>query len=97
MPRRALRTRSRKGKQVRTPGGRLVTHYFGEKPGSPRCGMCGRELHGVSTDGRASKSEKAVSRIYGGNLCPSCLRSAIFELSYSLWAEKTAPLTEARQ
>lgn len=90
MPRRALRTRSKKRKQVRTPGGRLVVHYVKERPGRPRCGICGKELHGISVE-RAPKSEKTVSRIYGGTLCASCLRSKIFEYAYSLWRE-AAPI-----
>ncbi|MEM1753923.1 MAG: 50S ribosomal protein L34e [Nitrososphaerota archaeon] len=96
LPRRALRTRSRKRKQVRTPGGRLVTHYFDERPGMPRCGVCGKPLHGIRVEkpSKTSKSERTISRIYGGNVCTSCLEDALVNYAYDLW---TAYETQASQ
>ncbi|MCS7136437.1 MAG: 50S ribosomal protein L34e [Nitrososphaerota archaeon] len=92
MPRRALRTRSRKRKQVRTPGGRLVTHYFEERPGTPRCGTCGKPLHGISIEkpSKTSKSERTVSRIYGGSVCTSCVKDALMDFAYDLWTKHEA-------
>ncbi|MCL7392114.1 MAG: 60S ribosomal protein L34 [Thaumarchaeota archaeon] len=96
LPRRALRTRSRKRKKVRTPGGRLVIHYFDERPGAPRCGICGKLLHGIRVESpsKTSKSERTVSRIYGGNVCASCLRNALTNFAYDLWTAHEAQVSQ---
>ncbi len=78
MPRPALRSRSLRRVKVRTPGGRLVVHYYRRKPNQARCALCGRPLAGVPV-GRPVEirniplSKKRPNRMFGGVLCPSCL------------------------
>lgn len=97
MPRRALRTRSRKRKKVRTPGGRLAIHYFDERPGAPSCGLCGKPLHGIRVEkpSKTSKSERTVSRAYGGTVCASCLREALVDAAYNLWTVRETQKNES--
>ncbi len=79
--------RSRSVKKVvkRTPGGRLVVHFKKKRAGYPKCAICKRELHGVAR-GRSSevrklpRSQRRVSRPYGGYLCSSCMRAEIKRL-----------------
>ncbi|RLE59349.1 MAG: 50S ribosomal protein L34e [Thermoprotei archaeon] len=79
MPRPAYRSRTIKRKVVRTPGGRLVVHYFRRKLNPPRCALCKKPLPGFPKmrlkDAR--KGHRPPTRIYGGFLCASCLRSLI--------------------
>ncbi|RLF09127.1 MAG: 50S ribosomal protein L34e [Thermoprotei archaeon] len=79
MPRPALRTRSRKRRYVKLPGGGLALHYKRERPGPARCAWCGAKLGGVPRLlpyelRRLAKSSRRPTRPYGGYLCPSCLR-----------------------
>ena len=87
MPRRALRTRSRKRKYVRTPGGRVVIHYEDEKRGFHRCARCGAIIHGIprEKDYKLSHSERTVERYYGGMLCQNCLEELIRMKVASEW------------
>ncbi|MBU4202021.1 MAG: 50S ribosomal protein L34e [Candidatus Altiarchaeota archaeon] len=76
------RSRSVKKRQVRTPGGRTVTHYKKKKPSKHSCGRCGKILPGVPSRIRSKaknmkKSEKIPSRIYAGNLCNECVDSLV--------------------
>ena len=64
------------------PGGREGVIYKRRTISPPRCAMCNTILSGFPkrTHGRirtASKTKKTVSRMYGGNLCPRCLRQLI--------------------
>lgn len=54
------RTRSVKKVSRRTPKGRVVTHYKGERAAPKRCGRCGKDV-----------SEKSV-KVYGSTLCGDC-------------------------
>ena len=78
MPRRYLRTRSRKRVSVRTPGGRVVIHYRDEKPDYPHCAICGEKLRGIPREKprRLTRTERKVSRPFGGNVCHKCLSMA---------------------
>ena len=74
------RTRSTKKKQVRTPGGRTVTHFGVGKSKQVKCGMCEKKLAGVATGTATemknmSKSKKVPAKPYAGTLCPACLDS----------------------
>ena len=66
----------------KTPGGRTVIHYRLRKPDKAICAICKKPLHGVPRD-RPSivrnmpKSQRTVSRPYGGNLCSRCMRQKI--------------------
>ena len=82
MPRRALRTRSLRRKYVRTPGGRIVLHYFKKRPNPAKCAICKKELHGVPRLRPAKlrqlpKSSKRPTRPYGGTICSTCLQKLI--------------------
>ena len=84
MPRRALRTRSKKRTKVRTPGSKVVDHYRRGPTSRPVCAACGRQILGVAKGKRSQLSKipgsrKRVSRTYGGVLCPTCLRERVEE------------------
>ena len=84
MPRPSLRSRTLRRIKKRIPGGASVIHYLRRNPSPARCAACGRPLHGVASK-RASgmkklaKSRKVPSRMFGGNLCPSCARERLKE------------------
>lgn len=83
MPRPMYRSRTLKRKKVRTPSGRVVTHYEKKRTGIPHCGECGAILGGVSRGLRSyqmqrlSKTKKRPERKFGGFLCPACTRDLI--------------------
>ena len=60
--------------QVRTPGGRTITHYRYKTHSKHICAICKQELHGKPR-GRPieirslSKSERKPERPFGGMLC----------------------------
>lgn len=76
MPRPSLRSRTTKRKLVRTPGGRLVIHVLPKKHDVPKCAICKRRLHGFHkmTAKEERKGHRPPGRIYGGYICPSCLK-----------------------
>jgi large subunit ribosomal protein L34e len=84
MPRPSLRSRTLRRIKKKLPGGASVIHYLKRNPSPARCAVCGRPLHGVA-GGRAvsikklAKSKKVPSRMFGGNLCPSCARERLKE------------------
>lgn len=85
MVRRALRSRRgfRRVKR-KTPGGKHVIRYERRKPSEAKCGSCGKKLAGVPRDRpigmkRLGKAQKRPERPFGGNLCPSCLKSMVKE------------------
>ena len=84
MPEPSRRTKSRKPRSLRLPGGTLQTHYKQERPGARQCSRCGREISGVprSVPSKVRKlpaSQRRVERIYGGQLCHGCLRDLLKE------------------
>ncbi len=86
MPRPSLRSRTLRRIKKRIPGGASVTHYLRRKPSPARCAVCGRPLHGVASERAAkmkkmAKSMKVPSRMFGGNLCPSCARERLKEMA----------------
>merc|ERR1712110_809991 len=75
-------TKSNKIKVVKTPGGKLTVHYRTKSAKGPRCGDCGIVLPGIAhlrpkEYSRIPKSEKSVSRAYGGSRCGGCVRQRI--------------------
>ena len=71
------RSRSKKRKNVRVPGGKTVMHYKAKKPSQHVCGRCKKILTGVpnavpSELAKLSKTEKVPERPYGGALCTEC-------------------------
>ncbi|MCF8885422.1 MAG: 50S ribosomal protein L34e [Nitrososphaerota archaeon] len=90
--RRALRTRSRKRKFVRTPGGRVAIHIVDEKKDFHHCARCGGIIHGIprEKDFKLSHSERTVERYYGGMLCQNCLEELIRDKVYLEWVQSGA-------
>jgi large subunit ribosomal protein L34e len=63
----------------KTPGARLVFHYFRKGPVKAKCAKCGTPLHGTPNKRaidmkRLSKTEKRPSRPFGGMYCSKCMR-----------------------
>ena len=86
MPRPSLRSRTLRRIKKRIPGGASVIHYLKRNPSPARCAVCKRPLHGVASKRaaqmkRLAKSKKVPSRIFGGNLCPSCARERLKEMA----------------
>ncbi len=80
------RFKSRTFKRIfkKTPGGKTVLRYLLRKPNKARCAKCGDVLKGVARERPTKmknmpKSQKTVSRPYGGNLCSKCMRETIKE------------------
>ncbi|MGQ9719953.1 MAG: 50S ribosomal protein L34e [Candidatus Jordarchaeum sp.] len=77
MPSPRYRSRSMIRRKVRTPGGKLVTHYSRRKANKPVCASCGAHLPGSwsqSTSNLKSKTQRRPERPYGGYLCSKCLK-----------------------
>ncbi|KAG0175492.1 60S ribosomal protein L34 [Apophysomyces sp. BC1034] len=75
-------TRSNRVHVVKTPGARLVYQYEKKPVKAPRCGDCGEALQGIKAlrsrqFANVSKTQKSVSRSYGGSRCAPCVRSRI--------------------
>ena len=75
--------RSSEKKFTRTPGGKVVIHYFKGKASKHVCALCSGQLHGTphgrrkSGVSKLSKSERRPSSAFGGVLCGNC-REIIF-------------------
>ena len=94
MPIQPSRTKSLRAVKVKTPGGRVVTHYRKRNPPTAKCGICKKPLQGLPrlraiVLKRTPKSYKSVARKYGGNLCSHCSRKSILESTPGI---KKAPL-----
>ena len=90
MPTPAQRSRSFRKRRVATPGGKINIHYTKKKPAVPKCGSCGKRLHGVpralpSDVKKLPKSRKRPERPYGGNLCPEFARQKIRIKNMERW------------
>ncbi|TID29869.1 hypothetical protein CANINC_001562 [Pichia inconspicua] len=75
-------TKSNQIKVVKTPGGRLVAQHIKKKASRPKCGDCGIALAGVATlrpraYANISKTQKSVSRAYGGSRCANCVKERV--------------------
>jgi len=76
--------KSRKGTRIikrRTPQGRTSTHYVKQKPKKATCARCGASLGGVPREipnrlKKMTRSQRRVSRKFGGVLCGKCVRAA---------------------
>ncbi|HLC86124.1 MAG TPA: 50S ribosomal protein L34e [Candidatus Nanoarchaeia archaeon] len=83
MPKPQHKSRTLNRIYVRAPKGVRI-HYREKKQAKPKCRICGDVLkgvaHGVKTQIRKlSKTKKAPSRPYAGNLCSKCMRSVLLE------------------
>jgi len=74
--------KSRKGTRIvkrRTPKGRTSIHYLKQKPKKATCARCRASLGGVpraipSRLKKMTRSQRRVSRKFGGVLCSKCVR-----------------------
>jgi len=76
------KSRTLRRKQVRTPGGRIKTHYLKRKPKKAHCAGCGAVLSGVPRERpfimrNLAKTKKRPERPFGGVLCSKCSRDLI--------------------
>ncbi|MCD6432250.1 50S ribosomal protein L34e [Candidatus Bathyarchaeota archaeon] len=89
MPRPAHRTRSKKRVYKASPGGSVKIHYRKEETKSPRCRICGNTLAGIphlspSEMRKLNRTKRRIRRIYGGQLCPKCLKTALKQAARTL-------------
>ncbi|OQR87055.1 ribosomal protein L34 [Achlya hypogyna] len=75
-------TKSNRIVAVKTPGGKLVAHYRKNTSTGPKCGDCKQSLKGIKhlaskAYKNVSKSQRTVSRAYGGSRCAGCVRQRI--------------------
>ncbi|KAJ1836566.1 60S ribosomal protein L34 [Coemansia sp. RSA 2711] len=75
-------TKSNRVRISKTPGGNLRYLHVGKHAKGPRCGDCGLALAGIPAlrpkeYSRLNKSQKSVSRAYGGSRCSTCVRTRI--------------------
>eukprot|EP00499_Haloplacidia_sp_CaronLabIsolate_P008649 CAMPEP_0196774820 /NCGR_PEP_ID=MMETSP1104-20130614/3647_1 /TAXON_ID=33652 /ORGANISM="Cafeteria sp., Strain Caron Lab Isolate" /LENGTH=115 /DNA_ID=CAMNT_0042144983 /DNA_START=69 /DNA_END=416 /DNA_ORIENTATION=+ len=80
--RHSYNTKSNKFRMVKTPGGRMTIQYSVKKASSPICGDCGTKLPGLPVMRpkeykRLAKSQRTVSRAYGGSRCSKCVQDRI--------------------
>jgi len=82
MPRRSLRTRSKKQHIQRLPGRSTKTHYEKERASQQHCTRCGKLLHGIpktipSKIRKLALSQKKIERPYASTLCHVCLQESL--------------------
>lgn len=75
-------TKSNKVRVVKTPGGKLTYLYTKKRAAVAKCGDCGLALRGIPSlrpraMAKLSKTERSISRAYGGSRCHGCVRSRI--------------------
>ncbi|KAJ2221120.1 60S ribosomal protein L34B [Coemansia sp. RSA 1722] len=75
-------TKSNRVRIHKTPGGNLRVLHLKKPTKGPRCGDCGVSLSGIPAlrpreYTRINKSQKTVSRAYGGSRCGTCVRTRI--------------------
>jgi large subunit ribosomal protein L34e len=80
--RHAYRTNTNRVKTIKTPGGRYAVQYLKKARSGAKCADCKTCLPGIKhMDSRgfkqAHKSDKTVSRAYGGSRCGPCLKARI--------------------
>ncbi|KAJ2746293.1 60S ribosomal protein L34B [Coemansia sp. BCRC 34301] len=75
-------TKSNRVRISKTPGANLRLLHVKKPAKGPRCGDCGSALAGIPAlrpreYHRLNKSQKSISRAYGGSRCSTCVRSRI--------------------
>ncbi|KAL0584085.1 hypothetical protein ABG067_006075 [Albugo candida] len=75
-------TKSNKIKVIKTPGGKLTAQYRKKRASGPSCGDCKQSLKGIAhlrpkEYKTLSKTQRTVSRAYGGSRCAKCVRQRI--------------------
>jgi len=89
MPQPHLRTRSKKQIKTTVPGGKTKTHYKKEKTSTALCFLCKKPLSGIPRSDPAEMrklnyTKKRIWRLYGGKICPKCLKDAIKQAARAL-------------
>ena len=74
---------------MKAPGNSVKIHYRARKPKAHKCAICGQPLKGTpnyapSQLKKISKTKKRPSRIYGGQICHSCLRKMLIKEALNL-------------
>ena len=69
--------RTSKKRRYTTPGGHKRIEYHKRKQIKLSCSNCGKELLGIPTSMKKSKSERVPNRPYAGVYCSSCSRIVI--------------------
>ena len=82
MPEPRYRSRSKRRKKIVTPSGNNKIHYSTRKHNIASCALCQRQLHGVPRASkviskRLNKVQKRPDRMYGGYICPQCLKNQL--------------------
>ncbi|OYT33942.1 MAG: 50S ribosomal protein L34e [Candidatus Aenigmarchaeota archaeon ex4484_52] len=84
-----FRSRSQKRIKTKIPGGNIVLHFRKRKISTAKCAICKNKLAGIARARQKKlkklpKTKKTVSRIYGGYLCPKCLKHKIKQDYFNL-------------
>ena len=82
MPAPKYRSRSKKRKNVTTPGRTAKIHYEKHGTSQNKCAGCGNPIKSIPklrgpNIRKVSKIKRRPSRIYGGYYCPTCLSKKI--------------------
>ncbi len=82
MPARRYRSRSKKQKNIITPGKISKIHYSSPRTSPKICAGCGGPINSIArvrglAFHRLSKLKRRPNRMYGGFYCPSCLDKKI--------------------
>lgn len=82
MPRPNKRSRTFRRIYVKSPSGNNKLLYKRKKPKRAHCANCGKLLTGVPSElpykiMNMAKSQKRPERMFGGTLCPSCVKREI--------------------
>ncbi len=82
MPEPRYRSRSKRRKQIKVPGGENKLHYEKFNPGVAKCANCKAPMNSIPRKNvvdlkRLPKVQKRPTRMYGGYLCPKCLKEAL--------------------
>lgn len=89
MPKPFQRTRSRKRQYKTLPGGRKTVHYKQEKVSLPHCFLCHRPISGIPHKSitevrKLNRSKRKIWRLYGGQVCPDCLKNALKQVARTI-------------
>lgn len=89
MPKPSQRTRSKKRVRKALPGGGKAIHYKPEVGSSHHCYLCGRKIGGLPNSSsletrKLNRSKRRVSRLYGGQLCSTCLKNLLKQAARTL-------------
>ncbi|MHA1785111.1 MAG: 50S ribosomal protein L34e [Candidatus Helarchaeota archaeon] len=83
MPEPQYRSRSKRRKRIKVPGGKgIKIHYTNKRPAPAKCAVCKKDMYSIPRKNNSKmknlpKVQKRPTRMYGGYLCPSCLKDAL--------------------